>query len=217
MVIEPSVADRIPVPKRLGSKIMVLIDPFRRREIYAESDLESKHVTSFIARSDVIAIHEQFLVSYTRDGTTHIHYVDAVVDFADGKRIAHFIKYAAEAHKVALEDLVRMIAATGDHKFDEYRVLTEFDISPTTIANAELIVRCGRNFDIDAIDLVRNHLRSAPPVVTPRTIAGQTELGSRGSDALIAMLQSEDVSLVRPYSTITPDTRFNNFIGRRPS
>jgi hypothetical protein len=217
VVIEPSVADRIPAPKRLGSKIVVLIVPFRRYEIYAESGLESHHFTSFIARSDVIAIHEQFLVSYTRDGTTHVHYVDAVVDFADGKRIAHFIKYAEDAHKEDLNGLIRMIAATGNHKFDEYRVLTEFDISPTTIANSELIVRCGRNFDIDAIDLVRNHLRSSPPVVTPRMIAGQTEVGSRGSDALIALLQSGDVELVRASSKITPDTRFNNCVGRRPS
>lgn len=216
-MIEPSVADRKPVPKKLGSKIVVLIDPFRRRQIYAESGLEAGLFTWLIARPDVIEIHEQFRVLYTNGGMPHDHYVDVVATLSNGTRIAFFVKPASQAAKVGLDRLIRMIAETGDYKFHAYRILTEADIDSTTIANSERIVRCGRNFDRDAVELVRDHLRTSPSVVTPRLIAQQTGLGRRGSNALIAMLQSSDVALVHPSATITLDTRFNNFVGRSRS
>jgi hypothetical protein len=217
VVIEPSVAHRTPVPKKLGSKIVVLIDPFWRREIYAESGLEARLLTWFIARPDVIEIHEQFRVSYTNGGMPHTHYVDIVVTLADGRRVAYFVKPAAQVAKVDLNRQVRIICETGDCKFHDYRILTELDIDSTTIANSERIVRCGRNFDRDALTLVRDHLRASPSVVTPRLVAQQTGLGTRGSNALIAMLQSKDVTLVDESAKITLDTRFNNFVSRSRS
>jgi hypothetical protein len=50
--------------------------------------------------------------------------------------------------------------------------------------------------------------------VTPRLVAQQTGLGKRGSNALIAMLQSDDVALVDASAKITLDTQFNNFVSR---
>lgn len=214
MVIEPSVAHRKPVPKKLGSKIVVLIDPFRRRQIYAESGLEADLFTWLIARPDVIDIHEQFRVSYTNGGMPHIHYVDVVVTLADGKRVACFVKPAAQVAKVGLDRLIRVIDETGDYKFHECRILTELDIDSARIANSERIVRCGRNFDRDAVLFVRDYLRTSPTVVTPRLVAQQTGLGPRGSNALIAMIQSNDVALVDASAKITLDTRFNNFVSR---
>jgi len=216
-VIEPSLADRKPVPKKLGSKIVVLIDPFRCRQIYAESGLEADLLTWLIARPDVIEIREQFRVSYTDGGMLHHHYVDVVVTLSDGRRVAFFVKPASQAAKVGLDRLIRMISEAGDCKFHDYRILTELDVDSTTIANSERIVRCGRNFDRDALRLVRDHLRTSPSVVTPRLVAQQTGLGTRGSNALIAMLQSKDVTLVDKSAKITLDTRFNNFVGRSRS
>lgn len=204
----------MPVPKKLGSKIFVLIDPFRRRQIYAESGLEAGLFTWLIARPDVIEIHEQFRVSYTNGGIPHDHYVDVVVTLADGTRVAFFVKPAMQVAKVGLDRLIRIITETGDCKFHDYRILTELDIDSTTIANSERIVRCGRNFDRDALTLVRDHLRALPFVVTPRLVAQQTGLGKRGSNALIAMLQSDDVALVDASAKITLDTQFNNFVSR---
>ncbi|WP_315744841.1 MULTISPECIES: hypothetical protein [unclassified Bradyrhizobium] len=152
---------------------------------------------------------------YTQNRRTCEHFVDALVTFSSGKRVAYFIKYAADAKKHGLADLIRTIAAeSAPRTADEFRLLTELNIDLITIKNSRRIVECGCRLDLEATGMVRNHLRSSPRVVTPRSVARDTGLGRRGSNALIALLQSGSVRLVDATSTITLDTQFNNSVGR---
>lgn len=57
--ILPSVAMRKIKPRKRGSKIVSIVDPFRRREIIGESGLEEAVILVKIASSDLLEICEQ--------------------------------------------------------------------------------------------------------------------------------------------------------------
>lgn len=210
--IRPSVAKRKPTRKKIGSNTGSLIDPFRCREIYYESNLERDHILVWIANPDVLEIQEQYRVEYLCNGLVNEHFVDVLVTFRNGTRCAYFIKYDNQLRSSRIHCQIQAIAAGCSDDFaDELRILTEKHVDETAISNANLIVNAGRQFDEDAIRIVRAALSFAPAVVTPRQIGRQTGLSQRGEDALAALLQSGAVSIAQGRQ-ITADAPFNNLL-----
>ncbi|MEH2468775.1 hypothetical protein V1281_001969 [Nitrobacteraceae bacterium AZCC 2161] len=213
MNIESSVADRIPSRKKIGSCAGSQIDPFRKREIYYESQLERDHMARFIVRPDVVEIREQQLVEYVKNGKDCKHYVDFIVELDTGHRIAYFVKNSVDAEKKKLRESIHEIVAGCDESFaDEYIILTEHHLDHVAVANSKFIIQCGKEFDYDATSAVRTCLRSLGSTVTPRQIEELTGLGDRGSRALVALLQSGDVRLAVPGAQIETETPFENSI-----
>ncbi|MBN8974061.1 MAG: hypothetical protein J0H51_18885 [Rhizobiales bacterium] len=210
--IQPSAANRKPTRKKIGSNTGTLIDPFRRREIYYESNLERDHILVWIANPDVLEIQEQYRVEYLCNGAVKEHFVDVLVTFKDGSRFAYFIKYDRQLYSSGIRGQIQaIVAGCSDDFADELRILTENHVDEMAISNAKLIVNAGRQFDEDATCIVRAALSSAPAVVTPRQIGRDTGLGRRGEDAFIALLQSGAVSISQNRQ-ITADAPFNNLL-----
>lgn len=92
-VIAESVADRIPTPKKRGSRIGFIIDPFRRRRIYFESGLEELLLRVLIANPDVVDIREQQQAGFLFNGGLKTHFFDFVVTWRSGRRTAYAVKY----------------------------------------------------------------------------------------------------------------------------
>lgn len=72
----------------------------------------------------------------------------------------------------------------------DFRTLSETDIDRTTIANASAIIRCARDYDEEAMDLLRAHLPSCGTTISLQECGKIAGLGSRGYRAAIALLQS---------------------------
>lgn len=210
MNIEQSVADRKPTRKKIGACAGTLVDPFRKREIYYESQLERDHLVRLIAQPNVVEIREQQLVEYTKNGRLSKHYVDFIVELDTGHRIAYFVKPSDEVEKSGLRNEIREIVDGCEESFaDEFVILTEQHLDETIVANSMQIIECGKSFDYEAIDAVRACLKTAGATVTPRQVGELTGLNARGSDALLAMLPSGDVRTAIT-THISLDTSFNN-------
>lgn len=196
--------------KTSGSSLTTLVDPFRRRTIQSESDLETKHGICLIARPDIVEIREQQRVEYRKNGRRRHHYIDFLVIYDDGKRVAYSVKYVENVESTDLRGLLRDICEGCDGDFaDEYVILTEGDIDLLTLRNATEIIACGKDFDIEAMTAVRDALPSCGQTVTPREIGRFTGLGRRGERATIALIQSGAVTL-RRGDKVSPDTPFDN-------
>lgn len=212
MNIEQSVADRKPNRKKIGACAGTLIDPFRKREIYYESQLERDHLVRLIAQPNVVEIREQQLVEYMKDGRLAKHYVDMIVELDTGHRIAYFVKPSADVEKTALRASILEIVEGCEESFaDEFVILTEKHIDETIVANSMQIIECAKAFDYDAIETIRAFLKTASSTVTPRQAGELTGIADRGSDSLIALLASGDVRLAA-NTRITLDTPFDNCV-----
>jgi hypothetical protein len=196
-VIKDSSAHRVPTAKKRGSRTGFVIDPFRRRKVYFESGLEEVLLRVLIAHPDVIDIQEQQRAVFMFNGELKEHFFDIVVTWRSGRRTAYAVKYRDDVDQ---ELLAMLQAAAGDRNLrfaHQFRTLSETDVDRITIANASAIIRCARDFDFEAMDLLREHLPSYGPSVRLRDCGEIADLGSRGYRAGIALLQSG-------WLTITP-------------
>jgi len=101
-----SVADRKPSPRKRGSSVGRVPDPFRRRWIYFESGLEYRHLVTLIANPAVSDIREQQTRSYVARGRKHRYTTDYLVTFNTGFRVAYEVKYAETAARKGTEALL---------------------------------------------------------------------------------------------------------------
>jgi hypothetical protein len=185
----------VPTPKKRGSRIGTAIDPFRRRRIYFESGLEEVLLRVLIANPDIVEIREQQRATFLFDGELKEHFFDFVVTWRSGRRTAYAVKYQEDVGP----DLRRMLqAAATDRRLGlahDFRFLTEADIDRVTIANASAVIRCARDYDEEALELLRTHLPSCGSDIRLRDCGDIAGLGSRGYRAAIALLQSGWLSM----------------------
>ncbi|NGO54057.1 hypothetical protein [Allomesorhizobium camelthorni] len=175
---------RKPTPKKRGSKIGFVIDPFRRREVWFESGLEENWATVLIARPDVEEIREQQTVSY---GNGRTHTLDFVVTWTSGYRTAYAVKYAADVDQ-DLRRVLRAIAErNGDDVADDFCILTEEELDLTTIANAREILSCSTDFDFEGQSVVRDYLAGVGRQVRLGDIGKRSGLSYRGYRAAVAL------------------------------
>ncbi|MGO9772692.1 MAG: hypothetical protein ACLPSW_24690 [Roseiarcus sp.] len=189
-------------------------DPFRRRVIDVESRLERDFAHVLIAAADVVEIREQQRPQVARASEASRYYVDFVTVQADGRKVAYEVKYAKDVTPETKERL-RVLAREAGYRFaEEYQLVTEKDMSEVEIANAELIVDCGRDADFDAQRAVREAiLGRAGEVTSARAIGALTRLGARGERGAIALIQS---GILRPQNGAPLDRNTALTIRREP-
>jgi hypothetical protein len=177
--------------RQRGSKIVRVVDPFRRRVIQVESGLEYEHALLQIARSDVREIREQQRPTCIAASRAGRYFVDLLTILTDGFRVAYEVKYAADVKDETKQRLRIICDEVGDRFADAFSIVTEEHISEVAIENAKLIVDCGADADLDAQDAVRAAVAPlAGDVINARRIGVATGLGVRGERAAFALVQS---------------------------
>lgn len=156
----------------------------------------------------VVEVREQQEVYYHWEGKLRRHFLDLLVYFQSGKRVAYSIKYLKDVEK---SDLKSELKAINDHNrdtvADDYRVLTEANVNLLEFENAKQIISCAKDHDFKARKIVKSYLPKLGSSVTPREIGLITGLGRRGERAAIALLQSGVFKLTE-HTPIHQDVQF---------
>lgn len=205
-----SVADRRPSPRKRGSSVGRVPDPFRRRWIYFESGLEHRHLVTLIANPAVSDIREQQTRTYLARGRRHRYTTDYLVTFNSGHKVAYEVKYAETAARKGTEALLQEVCEhVGDDLADEYKLLTELHVNDVAVANAKSIIECGRDFDIRGQEVVRASLMRAPATITLAEIGKLSGLGARGERAAMALIQQGALRF-DPAEPLSPTVKLRN-------
>lgn len=205
-------------PQKKGPQVGTVGDPFRHRTYSYESEAERTVITVIGSFPSVVAIEEQVKVDYRLDGVEHVHFMDLRVTHRGGKRIAYFVK-AQEKDRVRFgaDGVLGAICARHGTRFaDDYRFVSFEGLDPATVVNAELITRCGRHGDREALRAARAALPGLGPEVTATEIGLATGMDVRGMRAAFALIPS-GILLNPPGEQLRFDTPLTNLLGRRPA
>lgn len=173
-----------------GSRIVRLVDPFRRRAIHVESGLEEGFALVQIASSTVRKIREQQKPDHAPASKINDYHVDFLTTYTDRRKVVFEVKYAADVTDEVKDRLKLIASVAGDDFADAYRIVTEKDLSAVAIANARLIVDCGCDADLDAQAAVREAVAGRRGGTTASRLGADTGLGDRGVRAAFALIQS---------------------------
>ncbi|TNC11693.1 hypothetical protein FF100_18835 [Methylobacterium terricola] len=129
---------------------------------------------------------------YHLDGDPRVHFIDFIVEWADGRREAFAVKHSEAAVAAdGVEAVLRAICAEhGAEIADDFRTVTYETLDPVAVLNGRLILRCGRDRDHAALKAVQAALTRLGPGTTFREVALASGLGQRGVRAAVALLQS---------------------------
>ncbi len=156
----------------------------------------------------VVELMEQQRVHYLSNGILRTHYLDLVLRFRNGNRVAFSIKYEEDREKSDLNAELQAVSDyEGDRVANAYRILREENVNLLEFKNAEQIISCAKDHDVEAQQAVRNCLPKMGKLASPRDIGSFTRLGRRGERAAIALLQSGILEL-REHAPIHPDAVF---------
>ena len=181
------------------------------RAVDVESHLEMQVALVMLARRDVIHLETQVPSAWVdMHGTPKTHFFDFRLTLRDGTRVALVVKYAKKAQQREFRDITARIAtqvtpAVADRVF----VMTERDIDPIELHNAELLHSCRApdpEVDAAARRLVMNISGSA----RIDTLVRKLEFGGRGFRAIVRLLRSHELDLAR-HDRISPEA----FVRRR--
>jgi hypothetical protein len=171
-----------------------------------ESHTEMLVALVMLARRDVVLLENQVSFPwFDSDGSERLHRFDFRVTLRDGRRIALMVKWSTEAQKPKFKGKAARIASQVTSAFaDEVVVVTELDLDPIEVHNAELIhaVRVPEP-DVDAA------ARRAIQTLVGAARIGDlvTEIGREGRAfrAVVRLIRSHDLQLV-DHERITYDT-----------
>ncbi|TPK66326.1 hypothetical protein FJ546_06005 [Mesorhizobium sp. B2-4-19] len=165
-----------------------VVDPFRRTSVWFESDLEQSALVVLLTLPETLEVREQQKAEYIQHGEKRKHYFDFVQRQASG-RIAYAVKYEQDVDDELLETLRLISEQQGDRFADQYRILTEKDLTLTQIENAREILAYASDFDFEGQALVSAALQRLPARVLIADIVRTTGLGERGRRAAVALIQ----------------------------
>lgn len=203
----------MPRPKKRGSRVGFVIDPYRRREVWFESRLEEDWAVVLVTKPNVIEVREQQAVRYRKNGRDHTHFVDYVVTWKNGLRTAFAVKYVVDVDDNLVETLRLVSDQAGDRFADDYRIATEKQLTKVQIENAKDILACGADGDAEGRTMVADALRELPRSARLAAIADASGLGARGYRAAIALVQ-EGALEVPKGKRIAPDAVLHNRLTR---
>jgi hypothetical protein len=185
--------DRRPSPKRFGPSVGIVVDPFRRALYGYESEPERAVLTVLASLPGVRRISVQRKVRYRFRGVARTYTFDIVVQWWSGWREAFAVKQS-DNDLLDADDTLHVLKAIseqyGTRLADDYRVVTYDTLDPVAVMNGRVILRCGRDQDHAAMDVVRATLARLGPVVTLAEVAEQSCMGKRGLRAAVALIQS---------------------------
>jgi hypothetical protein len=190
LLIGESVGDRTPTPRQRGSMVGFIVDPFRRRKVYYESKLEKLLLTVLIAHPDVVDVAEQQRVFYHLGGERRPHWMDAVVTWKSGRRVAYPMKYSRQIKPKLRATITAIADQLGAGFADDYRFLTEKDVHLLDAANSAKVIDCAADFDFEAQEAIKRFLGTCGPEVSLAACDAWVGDGNRGSRAAIALVQA---------------------------
>ncbi|RST85494.1 hypothetical protein EJC49_15515 [Aquibium carbonis] len=166
------------------------MDPYRRREVWFESSLEESVAVWLLTRPDTREVREQQKVAYRCNGRERFHYFDYVLTRLSGHRTAYAVKYRNDVDDELRETLRLVAEQVGDRFADEYRIITEKDLTCTQIENARDILSYGSDFDAEGCASVAEALTTLPRYVRLGALGSATGLGERGYRAAVSLVQA---------------------------
>lgn len=189
--IAESAAMRDPVRHKYGPAIGKLVDPFRRRKVKYESDLERNWLTVLIASPDVRDVREQQRLMIPNDrGRPTEHVFDILVEHTDGVVKALACKYKVDVTPELVALLQHAADTVGDAFADFYEIRSEAGLTRTMIWNARQVITCALDFDFGAQEAIRNALPTLGARVSLAECDAIVGDGERGSKAAIALIQA---------------------------
>ena len=198
------------MPRKRGSQVGFVVDPFRRRQVRYESRLEREWALVLIARPDVREIREQQTASWITSEGRRKYTFDFHVAWASGRRTAFEVKYEADAERTDVRERIAAAATNVGEEFaDDYRLLTERHLSREAIDRAEYLISCALDFDEEAVATVRSHLGTAGETIMLEEVAAATRLGCRAMRAA-ALLVREGALVPENGNSIVPGARYVN-------
>jgi hypothetical protein len=165
-----------------------VIDPFRRRRVWFESDLEESALSVLLAMPETLEVREQQEAVFVQDGKRRRHYFDFVQKQARG-RVAYAVKYEQDVDDDLREALRLVSEQLGDRFADEFRILTEKNLTRSQIENAKDILACASDFDFEGQEIVAAQLCGLPSRVRLDEIVRVAGLGNRGRRAAVTLVQ----------------------------
>jgi len=208
---EPSRAERdVPMASAGHCTTNTVLGDMIGYRVQGESMLELRHQLILNARPDVADIREQVVFLYgwsKRKPLTHIF--DVVLEMNDGRRIAVTIKPEIRLRSGRfLEEMQEVTWWVLRQGFaDEVRLLTEADIDPVALHNAEIHAKMRGHYDPEADQMARMVV-SALPMGGARSLQAltvETGLADRGYRALLKLVRDRVLRPLR-HEKIKPET-----------
>lgn len=190
MDVQESRADRKLSPKKRGSKIGFINDPFRKRSIWYESLLEQSLLYQLIVHPETEWVAEQQEAIFFDRKRKRRHFFDFRRKLRSGKIVAYAVKYEQDVNADLRRDLQLAEAHNGSAFADDYRILTEKHVTSLQVRNAAYVVACGNDYDVDGQRAVEQALARCPAETTLDEVARAAGLPCfRGRRAAATLVQ----------------------------
>jgi len=150
-----------------------------------------------LARPDVTGLENQVRFDWVdRDGVARVHFFDFRVSFRDGRRAALMVKHAKKAADPVFRSEMRWLAnQVGCDFADRVCLITEKDLDPTEVFNAELI-HSVRQPDPEPDAAVRRVVANLTGAAKIADIAAASGCSGNGFRAVVRLLRHHELELV---------------------
>lgn len=162
-----------------------------------QSHIEMLTALVAIARYDVVRLENQIPFKWVAaDGSSHTHKFDFRVTLRDGRRIALVVKHSSEAETLNFKVETECIASQVTSEVaDKVRVVTEKDLDPVDVHNAELIYAV-RLPDPPADAAARRAIQGLIGAAKIGDLVAETGHGGQGFRAVVRLLRTHELRLV---------------------
>jgi len=169
-------------------------DEGRTMDIESHTELCVALVT--LARPNVVDLENQVPFKWvTSNGESGTHHFDFRALLADGTRRAIMVKSEYRRQQSEVQDELAQIAAQVTPEFaDEVVVMTERDIDPVELFNAEMMHEMRRP-DLEADAAARRVMGGLAAAVQIQDLVEAINLGARGFRAVVRLIRSHDLEL----------------------
>lgn len=170
-------------------------DEGQTMDIESHTELCTALVT--IARPDVVGLENQVPFKWVKpNGETATHHFDFRVNMADGSRRAIMVKSEARRCQPEVQEELAQVAAQVTPAFaDEVVVMTERDLDPVELFNAEMMHEMRRP-DCEADAAARRIIAEMVASVQIQDLVDAIGLGARGFRAIVRLIRSHELKLV---------------------
>jgi hypothetical protein len=170
-------------------------DEGRTMDVDSHTELCVALVT--LARPDVVDLENQVPFNWVQpNGKPATHFFDFRAVMADGRRRAIMVKSEYRRRRSKVQEELGLIAAQVTPDFaDEVVVMTERDINPVELFNAEMMHEMRRS-DPEADSTARRIVGAIVASVRIQDLVEAIGLGARGFRAVVRLIRSHELELV---------------------
>jgi hypothetical protein len=171
-----------------------------------QSHTEMLTALVMLARREVVCLENQVEFGWVDvDGKRSTHYFDFRVTLRDGRRIALVVKWSTKARKPEFKEKTALIASQVPSAFaDEVLVVTERDLDPIEVHNAELIYAV-RLPDPDFDAAARRVIQCLAGAAKIGDLVAATGHEGQGFRAIVRLIRAHELELVA-HERITYET-----------